>query len=745
VTKKHGRIEGTHTEKPDNVGCMVARRKPIPLMVAAYVGAMLNSGPVVAQTAGDIPPANDSASGALTEIVVTAQKRSENIQNVPIAIAAVTSTALESAVVTDVLDLRMSVPGLNVVNTNGYITPFLRGVGSLGVGPGIENPVATYVDGVYLGATTTTLVGFTNIQQVEVLKGPQGTLFGRNATGGLIQITTKDPTPDLSGAFHVTYGNYDTVSADAYVAGGLTDTLRADVSVRTTHQGEGWGRNIATGGETYAVDYDSGFRSKWIFQPSDATKLTFIGDYSDTSNSMNTDALLAGTVNVFTPTPATYPHGYDANTNSPSVFQGYQAGGSLRWDQSFEHLNFASITAYRKSSYLNNFDFDASPINFETLRLTQVDKQLTQEIQLLSPSGNKLTWVAGAFYDHATGGYDPFDALLPILDTDIRVRSTQKTNSIAGYGQATYEVLPATNITLGARYTAEKKSLDGTQLVLAGQTQVAALAVNQERTFDKLTFRAAVDHHFSADLMSYASFNRGFKSGGFNAGLPPGLGGYDPEVLDATEIGVKSSFLDRSLQVNAAGFYYKYKDIQQQILDAGTVGVVNAGGAKLYGIETDVESQVGDHLLVTLSMNWLHTAFTSFPNAPTSVANGSLPTVPGSATGNNLPMASKATANLGFDYRINLVRAGALNLNTTVYYNDGWYAEADNVIKQRPFTMVNASAKWLAPDKHFSLMLWGKNLNNIQTFAFETATNAGSQLVWWAAPRTYGITAGYEF
>src|SRR6202043_604248 len=216
-----------------------------------------------AQTMSPGAPVTASAAGAqasqtqsdtsIEEIVVTAQRRRENLQDVPITVQAFSAQALESSVVTNAADLARVVPGMTMPTSAGYTLPHLRGVGITAIGPGIENSVALYVDGVYRGSSSSDAIALNNVAQVEVEKGPQGTLFGRNATGGLIQITTLEPSPGFSGSANVGYANYETTTGDLYVTGGA-DALAGDFAAQWTHQGEGWGTNLATGQDVNRMD-----------------------------------------------------------------------------------------------------------------------------------------------------------------------------------------------------------------------------------------------------------------------------------------------------------------------------------------------------------------------------------------------------------------------------------------------------------------------------------------------------------
>jgi iron complex outermembrane recepter protein len=701
------------------------------------------------QEARDAAP-NPAPNDGLSEIVVTAQHRSESLQKVPIAITAINAEALDARGVDDILDLRTTVPALNVSYNVGFVNPYLRGIGSNAGGPGVENPIAIYVDGVYVGSTAASMLSFSNIERLEVLKGPQGTLFGRNATGGLVQVVTKEPTQALSGAFRLTYANYNKIRGEAYLAGGLTDTLRGDIAVQATHQSDGWGQNVATGQKVYAIEHDIAVRSKWVFEPNSDTKFTLIGDYADIKDTLGMGVLVPGTVNPYNPTPPVLPGRYDALANRNLLHTNQQGGVSLRWDQNLGELSFASITAYRKNRWELQADLDISVLDVSFLRPTQIDDQFSQEFQLLSPSGGPFTWVLGAYYFHSKGEYSPLEVDLPLAGIGIRTISTQTGESLAGFAQGTYEIAPGTKVTLGGRYTTEKRSLVGRQSAYAYPSMVEIpgfpgllTPIDTSRRFNKFTFRIAADQQLSQDALLYASFNRGFKSGGYNAGLPVQDPVYTPETLDAYEVGLKTT-LNNTVRFNLAAFYYDYKNLQVQELLGGTINVVNGGAAKLYGAEAEFEAKITPDLLFNASASYLHSEFTDFPNAPISSPDGSQPIVIGSAKGNRLPFAPTVTVNAGLSYRVDFA-GGDLNLNGNIYFNSGWFGAADNVIEQKAFEQINLSAKWNDATQRLSVEGWVKNLNNVQVQAYQSVFSDGTQYIQWAAPRTYGITLGYNF
>jgi iron complex outermembrane recepter protein len=311
-------------------------------LVFAVLGLVL---PMIANAA------EGTTETVLDEVVVTAQKRAQNMQDVPVAVTAVSSAAITDAGIVNIQDLGQVVPTLTVSNAVGIGFSYLRGIGTTAIGPGIEYPVSMYMDGVYLVSTTATLLDFGNIERVEVLKGPQGTLFGRNATGGLIGIFTRDPGQELRSSGDISFDNYQSVKAKGYVGGGITDSLAADISINAGTQGEGYGKNLVTGNDVFRNRHNATVRSKWVYAPSDATKWTFIADYTDFKHSSNGQRLYPGTLPspVYGAAPQPEHSAWDIIADVDPIFTNKSGGASLKLNQEVGGVDFLSLTAYRDS------------------------------------------------------------------------------------------------------------------------------------------------------------------------------------------------------------------------------------------------------------------------------------------------------------------------------------------------------------------------------------------------------------
>jgi iron complex outermembrane receptor protein len=696
--------------------------------------------------AGAVSAADTSnEEGTLAEIVVTAQKRAENLQDVPIAISTVSGAQLAALAATNITAIADMTPGLQMTTSQGSLAPHIRGVGS--DIPNVENSVALYLDGVYVASPSAALLSLNNVQQIETLKGPQGTLFGRNATGGALLVETRDPTESFSSNMDVSYGNFQTSMFNGYVAGGLAPDLAADLATHVSNQNEGYGRNLDTGSDVYQTNLDLALRSKWVWAPTDTDTVHLIMDFARRYGSAaSADYIPTGTypsVLQYPPVTTPVPHPYDMNTfldPSDSLDSG---GVSLRLDHLMSWAKLVSISAYREQSFDVQFDITLTPatsirqplpfppfeviVPLPTVNALTNDKQVSQEFQLVSPDNYALpwlTWVTGLYYF-----YD--------LAQQVNSFAEVKTNSYSGFGETHIEFLPGTHLTLGLRYTDEEKVLS----VTPGYTG-APLTASPTSWFSQLTYRLGIDHKFNNGVMIYASKDLGFKSGGYNS-TEPSLPKFDPEILKAYEVGAKSEFLDHKLRLNAAAFYYDYTDIQlTKLTTTNQVQFYNGPPATSYGADLDLTAQVTQGLRLDLGASYIHDRFTSgtplvqynVPNPP--FPGGSTPFF-ASADGNQLPYTPQWTANLGLSYQIP-TPTGDWTLDAQYLHNSGWFAEADNQLRQPAYENVNAGLHWHVNNGPYTVSLWCRNLTNALVYT-SAAGNFLASLAQYAPPRTYGI------
>jgi iron complex outermembrane receptor protein len=679
-----------------------------------------------------LPTFAQEAGEQLQEVVVTAQKRTERLQDVPLSDSVVSAADAAARGITDVNDLQMAVPGLVVNHTANEGNIFIRGVGTNLFGPSSEQTVAMYVDGVYMPSPEANLFDFNNIDRVEVLKGPQGTLFGRNTTGGVVQIITKDPTQALGADVSVGYANFDTVTAQGYLTGGLTDSLATDLAVMYANQGTGWGTNFTTGMENGIQAKNSyALRNKWKFTPSDSTTVKLLLDYSRQYSKFDYQ-LVPGVISPVDGV-STYPGPYNALGDLRDYELVKAKGASLQIEQDAGAVGITNILAYRHTEVGYLLDQDDTPVVAADLMLPSLAHNWSEELQIHSRKDSKIQWLVGGFYYDAYAAYTPVDINLGA----VQIYDYQKTRSAAGFGQATAPLIFDTNLTLGVRYTSEQQEFQGTTYV--GGTDLGTFP--SEQSFSKVTWRAALDHHFTEDVMGYVSANRGFKSGGYNMIVVAGTDSFLPETLDAYEIGAKTEWFQHRLRVNAAAFLYNYTNIQIEVPIAGGTTTVNGPKARIKGAEADVQAEPAPGLILTAGLTYLDGKYTDYPDALSIGPEGDSTTV--DATGNRTVASPKLTGNTSASYLIKTLH-GNFQPTVNFSYNDGFYFYADNRLEQPSYWLLNASLTWYLPNNRFSVQAWGKNLNDRVYYEGRSEQGGLGDAQRQAAPRTYGVTLRYK-
>lgn len=745
-----------------------------PLLLALSVGVM---SPAIAQQADNPPdeaeaaesaPATDQAteetSGGIEEIVVTAQRREQKLQDVPISISAVTAESLGNMGIDATDDLASVSPGLVLTRQQGAVTPYLRGIGAATVTGGQESPVSLYVDGFYVPQLTAVNFSFNNIARVEVLKGPQGTLFGRNATGGLIQIITRDPSADSSLTIRGSYDNYQTPEASLYGTTGITENLAADIAIFHADQGQGFGTNLVTGADTGARR-ETGVRSTWLYKPGNATTVRFSVDTVDTENTIGVGRQPApGARSVDGQGPL--PDYWDIRSNYEPRYEFKGTGGGLKIAHDFDSVQLVSLTGARVGDSLSFIDQDATPIPLVNAILSDQNKTFSQELQLLSNNDGPLSWIAGLYYFTYDVDYDLTIAGNAAAAAGGRFvqSSSFDTRSYAAYAQSTYAIDDATNLTAGIRFTQDKREFEGAQANANG-TGFAGTATPKQKEKEP-TWRVALDHRLNEQVLAYLSYNRGFKSGVYNTtninGAP-----VKSEVVDAYELGLKTDLIDRRLRLNVAGFYYDYRDLQVSVINASAVSLSNAAKAEIYGAEIELTALPTDHLDLMMGLSWLHTEYKSFPGAQISepkpapaggnfvcgsgqtVANANCPESirpilsQQNVVGNELSRAPGFTGNFSGRYSIP-TGVGEFAISGSYVYTSNFYWEPDNRAEQDAYGLVNAQIEWTHRLEGLRLFVFGKNLGDEEYTQFLGGGNLGD-LISPQPPRTFGFGGEVRF
>jgi iron complex outermembrane receptor protein len=500
------------------------------------------------------------------------------------------------------------------------------------------------------------------------------------------------------------------------------------------NQMDGFGHSLSFDTPTFR-QRDVALRSKWLYDPSDTTKVRFTADYSKFVSDGTSDEFVPGSFGPYAGPWNTY--------SSPTIDDNSEWSGALRVDQEIsEAVHGVSITSYRevKGDLVTDSDFYAAYLN-EILQHYD-GHYVTQEFQLTNSNPGRLTWLVGAFfYGNQVFGSDPrIQYGTKVKGGYVAAYGVQDTASGSVFGQATAEIVDGTKLTLGLRYTDE-------EIKASSNTQNKAQAFtggpyDQEIASRPLTWRIALDHQFTTDLLGYVSYNRGFKSGGYNLSSP-GSAPFFPEHVDAYETGLKTEFLDHRLRLNTSVFYYRYTDLQVAVILGGNQLFENAAAARNYGLDGSLDFAATERLTLSAGLGLLSAKYTNYPNATGYSALGVAFPIP-NAKGDELPYAPPVTGSLSADYRLPTT-IGAFKGTANLSYNDRSFVSPDMGLVRPTYWLLNSTIEYRpAADKTFAVRLWGKNLTNSISYVFAAESTTG----WYssdAPPRTYGLSFEKDF
>jgi iron complex outermembrane receptor protein len=685
----------------------------------------------------------EPAEGGSNDIVVTAQRREQRLQDVPISVTALTGDSLTKQGITSTHDIAQSVTGMTITESGGYVQPFIRGVGSTVTNIGEPGSAATYIDGVYMPTVNGQLYQLANIESIQVLKGPQGTLFGRNANTGAIIITTRQPqfTPHLTA--NIGIGNYDSVTMSGFLTGPLNDSIALSFAGNYDYH-DGWfinknpnngyrvGQKIGDG-ERYTV------RATALIRAADNVDITIAADAMDASDP---SPIILQPINRYQGYVTggllpTGPYDYIGNERIGYLIEQQGISGRVVWDMDWASLS--STTAYRHyENHSIDYDSDTTPARFTAINNNDVGNNFTQEILLNSKGSEKFNWVVGGFYLRQDGRLDPLLVRGPTANTNILVH--QITDAYAGFADATLK-LGALELTGGVRYSYERK-------VISGSLNRRQILDNVKKSWNALNPRAVIAYHPSQELMIYGSFSQGFKSGAFNANALSRIP-IDPEKVDAFEVGTKWNPAP-GLTFNAAGFYYNTRDLQVQALnpDTNLIELRNAAKVVSKGVDFDLAYSPVRDLNLRLGVSYLNAKFDSFPNAqvflPVPNSDGRNASAIVDVTGKRNVRSPDWTVNVAADYRFELGGGGSIQPSFNVYYSSKFFWTVDNRLSEPSHIVANATLTWNLPGDRFAVSVWGRNI--FDEVRFRTVS-AAAQADRRAAdePALYGVRASYRF
>ncbi|SNT00126.1 iron complex outermembrane recepter protein [Sphingomonas laterariae] len=736
-------------------------------------------------------------------IVVTARRRTERAQDVPIALTALNDEQVAVPGTMGLTQVAQLAPSLQITATNARQTNInIRGLGATPAfaSLGVEYGVGIYVDQVYYSRPTQAAFDLYDLERLEVLRGPQGTLFGKNTTAGAINITTRAPSFDPEVRGELSIGNYQLTQLRASGSAPITDTLAVRVSVTDTIRDKGFSVNVRDGSRKNDLRSFS-VRGQLLFKPTDNFSLRLIADHSD----LQQDCCIGSMTTVrqtrldgsavpndfyaraarfgYTPLPID-PFARKLDLNRPLGLKVKTDGISGIADLDLGSATITSVTAWRSLSYTPEIDADTIGLDiFTDAGIYEKQEQFSQELRIASNDGDTIDYVAGLYYfsqridDKIFTKYGP-DAALWIIGpamgstqasagaqaalNGLFVDGTARadTKSYAAFGQLIWHIAEGFDLTGGLRYTYEKKDGFFEQVqrgptLTPGQIAMGAQAIRNAfgRDIPRYTAKTSEDnisglltlsYKFTPDVMAYGTYSRGYKSGGLNlnaTGAPPTIA---PEKVDNFEVGIKSTLLDRRLTLNLSAFSTEIHNYQSQQIDTAvalTAYIANVGTVRSRGLEADATLRLVPGLSLFASGSYIDATYRNFENAPCPIEY-SVPVC--DLSGRSLPGVSKYSAAAGGEYAVGLDTDSEAYFNLNYSYRSKFNATynlaADAVVDGYGLTNIALGVR--SPDGNWDASIFARNLfdtkyfNTIGPGAFNTGQYSGGT----GDPRTYGIT-----
>ena len=631
--------------------------------------------------------------------------------------------------------------------------PSIRGIGSRS-SAGSDPAVGFYIDEVYLGNQVGSMFDLFDIEQIEVLRGPQGTLFGRNSIGGVVNITSVKPSDDFIGRFSASAGNFDAIRIKGMISGPLIEDKLAGKISGVYNDRDGFIENRFDGG-TLKAEHNWSLRGQLRFTPTDELEMTLTGDYREVDQnaggyeSLTQNPAFAGAIPSLT-FIIDDPFNYSVSWNQPGLETLEAWGVSLNTKIYFENVYLTSITAYREHDYFSVFDTDQSPNDWITDGSPEEQWQVSQELRLTSLGDNKLDWVAGLYFFHqesvdkafATLGADLAPLLFGVPFVRGDVKGDQVAESIAIYLHGTYHVTDKLNLTIGSRVTYDEKELNYSQDDVAGIIGGNIPPFTDEDSWTAFTGDITLDYHWTQNTLTYAKVARGYKAGGFNDGFAQANNpSFDPEFLLSYEIGFKSQLFDNIVVFNFNIFHMQWDDIQIRDLTnvGGVLGVVtgNFGEADSTGVESELFIRPTENLDIGVTYGQSDAEFT-VGNTIGTVTSGT--TFPG----------PEFTLGLTLDYRHPIDTSGTVILHMDYQLQgDNDIIPGDPVSFQEQFGLLNGRITFQPENAKWNISVWGKNLTDevfmVQHFDFSDNGLLGNRAIVLGNPRTYGIEINANF
>lgn len=667
--------------------------------------------------------------------MITAERRPSTVQETPSSITVFGAPQLQASQIDDLRDIAALTPGLVI---GGYAAfgdnPIsIRGIGQNPLGVGADDPVAVYLDGVYLGRSYSDLFDTLDVQRIEVLKGPQGTLYGRNATGGAINIITRTPSDDFEAIAETRFGNLGERLARVLLGGPLVQgKIAAQVSFSEHHIG-GYATNRFDGSP---AGNQNGLTAtaKVVLTPSDELTINLAADADRFAAGLDPKLISESNQNLLS---------VDDNYDGSEIRRNWGISATVDLDLDWSHLT--SVSAFRRAYVDDYLDQDGTAADIlKSIPIAERQNQISEEIRLASPTQQTISWIVGAslYREHANSlallPFDPGPGLATLV-----LASRNETNSYAGFGTVTWFPVEQLSLSAGLRYTYEEKAFTFYQRGAGFPIFATVLQSLSHLSNDAFTPKFTAEYRFDPTVMTYVSIGRGFKSGGF-AGydfLPPTArapDSFQPEDVWAYEAGVKADLLDRRLRIDLSLFHEDFTNLQVRIPDEfGFISIKNAGSASIDGAEVEAAYKPAPEAELTAGVGRLQAQYSNFVYMLGNVRVDN--------SGKYLIRAPRWKGALTGEYRIDLPGIGSITPRVEYTFEGHSFYEDMNspAYGHGWIDLWNAWLTFKSPDRRWSASLYGLNLGNEIYVPYSVAV-LGQPIGFGSQPRTFGIDLRYE-
>jgi iron complex outermembrane receptor protein len=723
------------------------------LMRSAALSAVLTlsvAGQATAQQASAQSASADENS--LQEVVVTAQRREERLQDVPLAVSAFSAAELQNLQVNTIADLDGRVPNaiLEPVGAFPFAAAFtIRGIGFADVESTFEPAVGVEVNGVYIADNVGAIVDLYDVDGIEVLRGPQGTLYGRNTIGGVVSLNTKRPTDDFHAEAQETLGSFGRREFRAAVEGAIMPGV-LDARVSTLVKDYGGYYHDITLDEAIGGEQALGFRGTLLYTPTSNFEATLILDYlrdTGTGPAQQNVSLPNQVISELGAGPNPNDGPYTTRSGLTPIADFTINSATLEMNWTLGAVKLTSITGERETDYHTLGDYGGEAEPFLTSDRYQSHHQFSEEIRAASADSGPLKWVGGLYFMDQYFNVTNYEGGIFFGGPDVfsYYNNNQLTRSYAAFGQLDWTIIPDLTATVGGRYSYDDKTFD-MQPLFSDERELF------QKSFDDFSPKAALSYHFTPDILAYAQYSRGYRAGGFNgrAGTFAAAGPYGSENVNSYEVGLKNQFLDRRLTLNLAAFTSKYNNMQQSVQEVvpGTTEnqtlTVNASSATIRGVESEFTGRITRDFTITGSLAYLDAYFNKF--------NADLGDGLGDINRSNLPLdfTPRWNASLDGNYKFD-TKVGTVTADLAARYSDRMYTSFSPInaysdIAVRPSnTIVDGTLAWSSLESRYRVAVWVKNLANrvIINNSFPVSDLVTLRL--YEPPREFGVDIGAKF